>query len=143
MNPNPQESNKVNNIKKSENRVNRYPQLQGQSIGQKIAFYDKKLKDYETQKIEHKNRINNIKLLKSSFVNISQFKLDEMSKKMKNEITRLGQEQSRHEESQANESKKIQAQVDFLRDTNNTITKVLDLFLQRVVALEQNLGPPK
>lgn len=125
-----------------EDKLNRYP-TQNLSLGQKIVFYDKKLKEYDDEKAVHKSKINNLKLMKNSFVNISQFKLDEMSKKMKNEITRLNQEQSRHEESQVNESKKIQAQVDFLSETNSTITKVLNEFLKRVETLEATLGPPK
>lgn len=128
--------------KGNEPKTNKY-QTQGLSLGQKIQFYDKKLKEYGEERNVHKTKINNLKLMKNSFVNISQFKLDEMSKKMKNEITRLSQEQARHEESQANESKKIQAQVDFLTETNQTITKVLDEFLARVVNLESSLGPPK
>ena len=136
-----------NNLQKgkkpeAKTKISNYP-TQNMSLGQRIKFYDKKLKDFEEEKVTHKSNINNLKLMKNSFVNISQFKLDEMSKKMKNEITRLGQEQSRHEESQINESKKIQAQIDFLTETNLTISKVLDEFLNRVVNLESSLGPPK
>lgn len=125
------------NIKES-----RYP-TSNLSMGKRIAFYDKKLKDFEEEKTVHKNTINNLKILKNSFVNLSQFKLDEMNKKMKNEITRLSQEQSRHEQSQNAESNKIQAQVEFLTETNKTLTTVLDEFLSRVVKLEKELGPPK
>lgn len=132
---------KSKTTKNTETKEKRYP-TQNLSLGRKIVFYDKKLKDFEEDKQQHKSKINNLKLMKNSFVNISQFKLDELSKKMKNEITRLSQEQSRHEESQINESKKILAQVDFLRETNATITKVLDEFLERVMKLEETLGPP-
>ena len=69
--------------------------------------------------------------------------MDEMTKKMRNEITRLKQEESRHEESQVNESKRIQAQIDFLKENNQQLTEVLDEFLTRVVNLEKALGPLK
>ena len=94
-------------------------------------------------KNDHKNELSNLKSLKTSSVNVLQFKLDEMTKKMRNEITRLSQEESRHEESQVNESKRIQAQIDFLKENNETLTNVLDEFLARVVALEHALGPLK
>ena len=51
-------------------------------------------------------------------MNILRFKLDEMTKKMKSEINRLKQEESRHEKSQANESKGIQSQINFLKENN-------------------------
>ena len=69
--------------------------------------------------------------------------MDEMTKKMRNEITKLKQEESRHEESQVNESKRIQAQIDFLKENNQQLTEVLDEFLTRVVNLEKALGPLK
>ena len=66
-----------------------------------------------------------------------------MTKKMRNEINRLKQEESRHEESQVNESKRIQAQINFLKENNEQLTEVLDEFLARVVTLEKALGPLK
>ena len=113
------------------------------SISEKLLFYDKKLREKQKKKNEHKNEVSNLKSLKTSSVNVLQFKLDEMTKKMRNEITRLSQEESRHEESQVNESKRIQAQIDFLKENNETLTNVLDEFLARVVALEHALGPLK
>ena len=113
------------------------------SISEKLLFYDKKLREKQKIKNDHKNELSNLKSLKTSSVNVLQFKLDEMTKKMRNEITRLSQEESRHEESQVNESKRIQAQIDFLKENNETLTNVLDEFLARVVALEHALGPLK
>ena len=77
------------------------------SISEKLLFYDKKLREMQKVKNDHKNELANLKSLKTSSVNVLQFKLDEMTKKMRNEITRLSQEESRHEESQVNESKRI------------------------------------
>lgn len=123
-------------------KVDRY-NTGNMSISEKLLFYDKKLREMQKIKNEHKNELSNLKSLKTSSVNVLQFKLDEMTKKMRNEITRLSQEESRHEESQVNESKRIQAQIDFLKENNETLTNVLDEFLARVVALEHALGPLK
>lgn len=123
-------------------KVDRY-NTGNMSISEKLLFYDKKLREMQKIKNDHKNELSNLKSLKTSSVNVLQFKLDEMTKKMRNEITRLSQEESRHEESQVNESKRIQAQIDFLKENNETLTNVLDEFLARVVALEHALGPLK
>ena len=111
------------------------------TLSAKIIFYDKKLKELLKIKAEHKNEFQNLKNLKSSSVNVLRFKLDEMSKKMKSEINRLKQEESRHEESQTNESKRIQSQINFLKENNEQLTEVLNEFLARVVNLEHILGP--
>ena len=113
------------------------------TLSGKIIFYDKKLKELLKIKAEHKNEFQNLKNLKSSSVNVLRFKLDEMSKKMKSEINRLKQEESRHEESQTNESKRIQSQINFLKENNEQLTEVLNEFLARVVNLEHALGPNK
>ena len=111
------------------------------TLSAKIIFYDKKLKELLKIKAEHKNEFQNLKNLKSSSVNVLRFKLDEMNKKMKSEINRLKQEESRHEESQTNESKRIQSQINFLKENNEQLTEVLNEFLARVVNLEHILGP--
>ena len=111
------------------------------TLSAKLIFYDKKLKELLKIKAEHKNEYQNLKSLKSSSVNVLRFKLDEMTKKMKSEINRLKQEESRHEESQANESKRIQSQINFLKENNEQLTEVLNEFLARVVNLEHALGP--
>ena len=113
------------------------------TLSAKLIFYDKKLKELLKIKAEHKNEYQNLKSLKSSSVNVLRFKLDEMTKKMKSEINRLKQEESRHEESQANESKRIQSQINFLKENNEQLTEVLNEFLSRVVNLEHTLGPNK
>ena len=113
------------------------------TLSAKLIFYDKKLKELLKIKAEHKNEYQNLKSLKSSSVNVLRFKLDEMTKKMKSEINRLKQEESRHEESQANESKRIQSQINFLKENNEQLTEVLNEFLSRVVKLEHTLGPNK
>ena len=125
---------------KSEKKEDRY-NTANLTLSAKLIFYDKKLKELLKIKTEHKNEYQNLKSLKSSSVNVLRFKLDEMTKKMKSEINRLKQEESRHEESQANESKRIQSQINFLKENNEQLTEVLNEFLARVVNLEHALGP--
>ena len=127
---------------KSEKKEDRY-NTANLTLSAKLIFYDKKLKELLKIKSEHKNEYQNLKSLKSSSVNVLRFKLDEMTKKMKSEINRLKQEESRHEESQANESKRIQSQINFLKENNEQLTEVLNEFLARVVNLEHALGPNK
>ena len=127
---------------KGEKKEDRY-NTANLTLSAKLIFYDKKLKELLKIKSEHKNEYQNLKSLKSSSVNVLRFKLDEMSKKMKSEINRLKQEESRHEESQANESKRIQSQINFLKENNEQLTEVLNEFLARVVNLEHVLGPNK
>ena len=120
---------------KGEKKEDRY-NTANLTLSAKLIFYDKKLKELLKIKSEHKNEYQNLKSLKSSSVNVLRFKLDEMTKKMKSEINRLKQEESRHEESQANESKRIQSQINFLKENNEQLTEVLNEFLDRVVNLE-------
>ena len=129
-------------MKKNEKKEDRY-NTSNLTLSAKLIFYDKKLKELLKIKAEHKNEYQNLKSLKSSSVNVLRFKLDEMTKKMKSEINRLKQEESRHEESQANESKRIQSQINFLKENNEQLTEVLNEFLSRVVNLEHTLGPNK
>ncbi len=128
--------------KSNEEKVDRY-NTANLTLSAKLLFYDKKLKELLKIKTEHKNEYQNLKSLKSSSVNVLKFKLDEMTKKMKSEINRLKQEESRHEESQANESKRIQSQINFLKENNEQLSEVLNEFLARVVNLEHALGPSK
>ena len=129
-------------MKTNEKKEDRY-NTSNLTLSEKLIFYDKKLKELLKIKNEHKNEYQNLKSLKSSSVNVLRFKLDEMTKKMKSEINRLKQEESRHEESQANESKRIQSQINFLKENNEQLTEVLNEFLSRVVNLEHTLGPNK
>ena len=128
--------------KSKEEKEDRY-NTSSLTLSAKLHFYDKKLKELLKIKTEHKNEYQNLKSLKSSSVNVLRFKLDEMTKKMKSEINRLKQEESRHEESQANESKRIQSQINFLKENNEQLSEVLNEFLARVVNLEHVLGPTK
>ena len=128
--------------KSKEEKEDRY-NTSSLTLSAKLHFYDKKLKELLKIKTEHKNEYQNLKSLKSSSINVLRFKLDEMSKKMKSEINRLKQEESRHEESQANESKRIQSQINFLKENNEQLSEVLNEFLARVVHLEHALGPNK
>ena len=128
--------------KNKEEKQDRY-NTSNLTLSAKLLFYDKKLKELLKIKTEHKNEYQNLKSLKSSSVNVLRFKLDEMTKKMKSEINRLKQEESRHEESQANESKRIQSQINFLKENNEQLSEVLNEFLARVVNLEHALGPSK
>ena len=127
---------------KGEKKEDRY-NTANLTLSAKLIFYDKKLKELLKIKSEHKNEYQNLKSLKWSSVNVLRFKLDEMTKKMKSEINRLKQEESRHEESQANESKRIQSQINFLKENNEQLTEVLNEFLARVVNLEHALGQNK
>ena len=127
---------------KNEKKEDRY-NTANLTLSAKLIFYDKKLKELLKIRAEHKNEYQNLKSLKSSSVNVLRFKLDEMTKKMKSEINRLKQEESRHEESQANESKRIQSQINFLKENNEQLSEVLNEFLARVVNLEHALGPSK
>ena len=129
-------------MKTNEKKEDRY-NTSNLTLSAKLIFYDKKLKELLKIKNEHKTEYQNLKSLKSSSVNVLRFKLDEMTKKMKSEINRLKQEESRHEESQANESKRIQSQINFLKENNEQLTEVLNEFLSRVVNLEHTLGPNK
>ena len=137
-------SNHIRDMKKSnkEAKQDRY-NTSNLTLSAKLHFYNQKLKELLKIKTEHKNEYQNLKSLKSSSVNVLRFKLDEMTKKMKSEINRLKQEESRHEESQANESKRIQSQINFLKENNEQLSEVLNEFLARVVNLEHALGPNK
>ena len=137
-------SNHIRDMKKSnkEAKQDRY-NTSNLTLSAKLHFYNQKLKELLKIKTEHKNEYQNLKSLKSSSVNVLRFKLDEMTKKMKSEINRLKQEESRHEESQANESKRIQSQINFLKENNEQLSEVLNEFLARVVNLEHVLGPTK
>lgn len=113
------------------------------SVLKKSVIYEEKLKEMKTVKGTHKSEISNLKALKSSSQNVLQFKKDEMEKKMKNEIYRLSEEARRHEESQKNENNKIQNQVNYIRENCDGLGKALKEILDRVINLEQTLGPPK
>ena len=99
----------------------------------------------------HKNKVCEIKALKTSSQNVLQFKLDEMTKKMKNEIYRLQEESRRHEESQKNEDQKINNHINYLKENCDGLDKAFKgivnsfkcefRYFDRVVFLEKTLGP--
>lgn len=126
-------------IKKQEDRYN----TSNMSISDRSWFYEKKLKEMKTVKGQHKVEIQNLKALKSSSVNVLQFKHDEMKKKMKNEIFRLSEEAKRHEESQRIENAKITNQINYIEENCEGLDKALKEILERVVNLEKILGPNK
>jgi hypothetical protein len=111
------------------------------SVMQKTIEYDKKLSQLKTVKQNHKTEVANLKALCTSSINVLNFKLDEMTKKMKNEIYRLSEESRRHEESQKIENNKIQNQVNYIRENCDGLDKALKEILERVVNLETTLGP--
>lgn len=111
------------------------------NILDKTAFYEKKILELKSVKMQHKAEIVNLRALKTSSQNVLQFKLDEMTKKMKNEIFRLNEEARRHEESQRNENNKIQNQVNYIKENCDGLGKALKEILDRVLLLEKTLGP--
>jgi hypothetical protein len=111
------------------------------SVFQKTTQYEQKITELKNMKQTHKIEIGNLKALKSSSQNVLQFKLDENTKKMKNEIYRLSEEARRHEESQKNENGKIQNQINYLRENCDGLSKALKEILDRIVRLERTLGP--
>jgi hypothetical protein len=124
-------------VKKHEDRYN----TATMSIQEKTKKYDEKIKSMKDMKAIHKTEISNLKALKISSQNVLQFKLDEMTKKMKNEIYRLSEEARRHEESQKNENNKIQNQINYIRENCEGLDKALKEILDRVISLEKTLGP--
>lgn len=111
------------------------------SIMAKTVFYEKKLDETKKLRNFHKGEIYTLRALKNSSQNVLQFKLDEMTKKMKNEIYRLSEEARRHEESQKNENGKIQNQINYIKENCEGLNKALREILDRVISLEKTLGP--
>ena len=65
---------------KNDAKVDRYLTA-NMSLSQKLSFYSQKLKEFQKIKGDHKNELQNLKSLKTSSVNVLQFKMDEMTKK--------------------------------------------------------------
>jgi len=105
----------------------------GMSMVNKVDYYDVKFQilnfqkkkeiELKEQKQTHKARYGEIKALKTSSQNVLQFKLDEMTKKMKNEIYRLQEESRRHEDSQKNEDQKINNHINYLKENCDGLDK--------------------
>ncbi len=111
------------------------------SIMQKSLVYEKKLLDLKATEQFHKLEVANLKALDSSSLNVLNFKLDEMTKKMKNEIYRIKEEARRHDESQKSENSKIQNQINHIRENCDGLGRALKEILDRVANLEKTLGP--
>jgi hypothetical protein len=108
-------------IKKKDNRYD----TSHKSLLGKVTVYEKKLSEFKNLKAVHKTEVATLRTLKVSTQNVLQFKLDEMTKKMKNEIYRLSEEAKRHEESQKNENSKIQVQIDYIKENCESLDKAL------------------
>ena len=106
----------------------------------KTEFYENKIAELKNKKQGHKSEIINIKAIRTSSQNVLQFKLDETSKKMRNEINRLREEAKRHEESQKNENAKIKNQIKYLKENCQGLSAALKEILDKVIKLEQSLG---
>ncbi len=113
------------------------------TITQKVNKYTDLLNDLKEIKSKHKVDINTIKELKKNSESVSKFKLDEMQKKMRNEMYRLSEECRKHNDSQKSEVIKIKNQISIIEDTCRNINKALKELLERVIVLEANLGSNK
>jgi len=120
------------------------------SFQNRLEFYQTKYNSLKETRVAHKAEIQNLKNMKQSTVNVMDFKKEEINKKMKNEIFRLKEESKRHEESQANENKKIGEGCEGVQELANANDDLLEgksllfYFLEvkdRVVFLERHFGP--
>ena len=110
------------------------------NLMQKTEFYENKLAELKNLKQIHKTEVANIKAIRTSSQNVLQFKLDETTKKMRNEINRLREEAKRHEESQRNENLKIKNQIKYLKENCQGLSAALKEILEKVIKLENSLG---
>jgi hypothetical protein len=131
-------------IKNQENQKHedRY-KTENLTITQKVNKYTDLLNELKEVKNKHKVDINTIKELKKNSESVSKFKLDEMQKKMRNEMFRLSEECRKHNDSQKGEVVKIKNQINIIENTCTNINKALKELLERVIILEANLGPNK
>lgn len=124
-------------VKKKEDKYN----TANLSVTGKTIEYEKKLNQLKHVRNHHKGEVANLKALHTSSLNVLNFKLDEMTKKMKNEIYRLSEESRRHEESQKSENTKISNQINYIQENCDGLNKALKEILERVINLEKSLGP--
>ena len=110
------------------------------NLMQKTEFYENKISELKNLKQVHKTEVANIKAIRTSSQNVLQFKLDETTKKMRNEINRLREEAKRHEESQRNENMKIKNQIKYLKENCQGLSAALKEILEKVIKLENSLG---
>ncbi len=128
-----------NKTGKEKNELDRY-KTAAMPLTQKVIFYENKLSEIKTTKQGHKSEITNLKAIRTSSQNILNFKLDETTKKMKNEIYRLSEESKRHEDFQKNENSKVQNQINFLKENCIGLKTAMKDILDRVIKLEKSLG---
>ena len=128
---------KNSDTKKLEDRYN----TSSLSVMHRSMVYEKKLFELKSTEQFHKLEVANLKALDSSSLNVLNFKLDEMTKKMKNEIFRIKEEAKRHDESQKSEKNKIQNQINHIRENCDGLSRALKEILDRVINLEKTLGP--
>jgi len=119
--------------------LDRY-RTQSLNILEKAEIYENKISDLKNIKQVHRTEVANIKAIRTSSQNVLQFKLDETTKKMRNEINRLREEARRHEDSQKNENLKIKNQIKYLKENCQGLSAALKEILDKVVRLEKSLG---
>ena len=93
---------------------------------QKVEFYENKVAEIKVMKNNHKTEIQTIRSVKNSTQSVLNFRLDEVTKKMKSEIFRLSEESRRHEDSQKNENQKIQNQINYISENCEGLDKLLN-----------------
>lgn len=98
----------------------------GLPVLQKVDFYESKVAEIKVLKNNHKTEIQTIRSVKNSTQNVLNFRLDEITKKMKSEIFRLSEESRRHEDSQKNENQKIQNQINYISENCEGLDKLLN-----------------
>lgn len=127
QNNNSVEKTSINNkasLKKIKN--NDYYNTANLPVLQKVEFYESKVAEIKVLKNNHKTEIQTIKSVKNSTQNVLNFRLDEVTKKMKSEIFRLSEESRRHEESQKSENQKIQNQINYISENCEGLDKLLN-----------------
>jgi hypothetical protein len=127
---------KITSNKPNQDKYN----TQSLNIIEKTEFYENKISDLKNIKQVHRTEVANIKAIRTSSQNVLQFKLDETTKKMRNEINRLREEARRHEDSQKNENLKIKNQIKYLKENCQGLSAALKEILDKVVKLEKSLG---
>lgn len=110
------------------------------SLSEKINLYDRKLLEIKKKSEKFRNENERLKMTDNASVSLINLKLDEMTKKMKNEIFRINEESRRHNESQTTEIKKIESQIKYIDDRCKDFSKKLKECLERVQSLESGFG---
>lgn len=121
-------NNDMNYKKSSSNKAknNDYYNTANLTVLQKVEFYENKVAEIKVLKNNHKTEIQTIRSVKNSTQNVLNFRLDEVTKKMKSEIFRLSEESRRHEDSQKNENQKIQNQINYISENCEGLDKLLN-----------------